>query len=64
LVLYETVLRPTYRSLVSSPQFAAATEKIGSVANKIQSEATKVTAEAASKIAATASVDKDEMKED
>lgn len=40
-MVYETALRPSFKSLLGNPQFAAAAEKFSSTANKIASEVKK-----------------------
>lgn len=43
LVVYESVLRPSFKSLLASPQFAVAQDKFASVSSKVAQETKKVT---------------------
>lgn len=56
LVIYEAALRPTFKSLIGNPQFAAATEKFSSAANKLGGDLKK-SADEVSKIADNLSKD-------
>lgn len=46
LTIYESLLRPTFKQLVSNPQFAAAQDKFASAANKATADANKLAADA------------------
>ncbi len=42
MLVFESVLRPSFKSLIANPQFAAASERLGSIATKAASEVKKV----------------------
>lgn len=53
-MVYETILRPTFKAINADPNFAFVADKVSNVSSKLSAEASKLSSEA-SKMASAAS---------